>query len=133
MSAPDKYRPKMRVKLRLTMFWQNKLLLFLSAHFGIYESWTEDHIVYVPEQVFIKFLFAVQAKGITVSLTQLNAEYVDMRKEPQITVVRVFNGDYSNYSEIDKSEGKTEGVVAPEADSRPDQTLVRGAPDEHYR
>lgn len=93
------YKPKMRVKLRLTTAWQNKLLLLLSSYFNVHESWPEDHVIYVPEIMFVKFLFAAQKNEITAcTLKQLNAEYVDMRKEPQITVVRLSG----NYSELEK-------------------------------
>jgi hypothetical protein len=93
-----KYKPSMRVRMCLTAHWQNKLLDYLHQHFGISESFQEDHVIYVREQQFVKFLFAMQANGVSCSLAQLKAEYIDFRKEPHVTVVRMLgehNGDYS--------------------------------------
>ena len=90
------HTPKKWVKLTLSMHWQNKLLLLLSR-FGIHESFVEDHILYMNEKSFIELLFAAKEADISVSLSQLKAEYVDMHKEPRITVCRPNNLTYQKY------------------------------------
>ena len=121
------HRPKMMVKMRLSLAWQNKLLSLLHQHFGISESYTEDHLMYVPSHQFVMFLFAMQKAGFSVTLKQLNAEYVDIKKEPQITVVRPYVGNYARY---EKHAGETEGALAPMAHGGSAESRVRYSPDD---
>lgn len=94
MKDPN-YKPRMVVRMTLTLAWQNKLLGLLHTHFGISESFTEPHTLYVDPQTFLKFIFAANSNGKTLTLKQLGAEFVDFKKEPRITVVK----PYSSYTE----------------------------------
>lgn len=90
---PSEHMPKKWVKITLSAHWQNKLLLLLTR-FGIHESFVEDHILYMNEKLFVELLFAAKDADISVSISQLKAEYVDMHKEPRITVCRPHNMTY---------------------------------------
>ena len=57
----------------------------------------EDHIIYMNEKSFTQLLFSIKSAGISVTLKQLKAEYVDMNKEPRITVIRPYTGSYQKY------------------------------------
>ena len=89
-------QPRKWVKMQLSAHWQNKLLMILSSH-GIFESYPEDHIIYMNEKSFTQLLFSIKSARINVTLKQLKAEYVDMNKEPRITVIRSYTGSYQKY------------------------------------
>jgi hypothetical protein len=93
MKKDRDYKPVPRVKMTLNLAWQNKLLLLLAEHFGVHESYTEDHVLIVHPGPFMKFFVAASKRHPALTLRQLKVEHIDARKEPRITVVRNWGTD----------------------------------------
>jgi hypothetical protein len=104
-------RPNMRVKITLSLAMQDKLLLLMSEHLSIRESFPQPHMIYMQESQFLRFMFAAQKAGHKVTFEQLKAEYVDMKKEPVITMVRSYGDTSNNYKILDPCVENTEGRV----------------------
>lgn len=83
--------------MTLSPAMQNKLLFLMNEHLDIRESFAQPHVVYMQEQQFLKFMFAAQKGEHKVTFEQLKAEYVDMKKEPIITMVRKSDDVFYNY------------------------------------
>lgn len=96
-------KPRMRVKLTLNAKLQSKLIIPLHTCFGITESFFEDHIIIVSERAFVEFLFELKKVGENVTMDQMKAEYIDLNKQPRITVVRKFGDQHHNYEILEKN------------------------------
>jgi len=93
----------------LSMAMQNKLLLLMSEHLSIRESFPQPHVIYMQETQFLRFMFAAQKGGHKVTFEQLKAEYVDMKKEPVVTMVRSYGDTSNNYKILDVIQDGTGG------------------------
>ena len=100
MDKNKEYRPSMRVRMTLSAHWQNKLLDLMHEHISISESYPQDHTIYMQPDAFMKLMCAAEKKGICPTFQQIKVAYVDLKQEPQITVVRL----PMNYSKIDKGD-----------------------------
>lgn len=72
----------MRIRMTLDGKTQDKLLMIMHRTLGVNESYPQKMILDLKEQQFSKFMAEVTKENPDVKLSDLNIEYLDIKKDP---------------------------------------------------